>query len=310
MIFLIVKKKSSFIFYLIAFFTGTILALMVFFNAALAERTTNLVSILFNHITGFVLVSLTLLIGYKNPLIKIQKKKAHWYQYFGGLFGLVILSLNTYTVKISTTTLAMAGSVLGQVTTGLVLDLTGAIWMEKRKISKRKMSGIIISFLGILFMLFYKPGESFKVFIISALLSFLAGILTMTQMVYNSALSKIKGTFFSAWQNVFSGLIGISLIFLIFGRGNSYHALTLIPNTPFFYIILGGTLGTLVVIIMNLVIPKIPGSSSSILLSSGQILSALALDSILASFSNSANPIGLGLIIGSGIMVIGIIIGG
>ena len=51
-----------------------------------------------------------------------------------------------------------------------------------------------------------------------ALIGIIAGVITMIQMVYNSSFASLKGPFFSARQNVVSGLVGILLFSFIFMR--------------------------------------------------------------------------------------------
>lgn len=126
----------------------------------------------------------------------------------------------------------------------------------------------------------------------------------MIQMVYNSGFAKKKGAFFSARQNVVSGLIGIVIFMILFKLSPSLEGIKAISTIPWYTILGGGLFACIVVVCTNTIIPKIPGAASAILLSAGQILMAVLLDYImLGSFEPS-------LALGSAVMLIGIFIGG
>ena len=264
--------------YIITFITGAVISLMVICNTELGKATTNEVSLIINQITGIVLLTIILSVGRKNVKINPKREKAPWYMYFGGLFGIVIMIFNFYTVLNIGATLAMATAVFGQSAIGLVMDLTGFMGVQKRKISKLKWLSLAISFIGILVMSIFSDG-SFKLLYI--LMGTAAGVITMIQMVYNSSFAKKKGALFSARQNVISGLGGVLIYAAILYPSATLEGFTHLPSVPFYLIIGGGTLACFVVSSTNIIIPKIPAVYSALLLSSGQILASLLLDNLL-----------------------------
>ncbi len=249
---------------------------MVVANTALGEATTNEVSLIVNQSIGVILVSLILIFGHKNKTINPPREKAFWWMYFGGLFGVVVMVCNFYSVLNIGAGLAMAAAVFGQSLTGLVLDLFGLFGMTKRKQNARKFLSLLVSFIGIAVMsLSSSSGYS----ILFIFIGILAGVFTMLQMTYNSSFAKRKGALFSARQNALSGLLGTLVYAFILFPSNTLEGFTQLPSVPFTSIILGGTLAIVVVTTTNLVIPKIPAIYSALLLSSGQILASLFFDS-------------------------------
>lgn len=288
-------KKS--IFYLISFFTGAVISVMVVANTELGRITTNEVSLIVNQAIGVVLTTFILLAGRKNVLINPARQKSRWYMYFGGLFGICVMVCNFYSVLNVGSALAMAAAVFGQSITGLVTDLFGLFSMPKRKQSTLKWISLALSFTGIFIMSLSQSG-SFK--LVYILMGVLAGIMTMLQMTYNSSFAKAKGAVFSARQNALSGLAGTIIYAALLMPEETLHGFTLLPSASFLSIIAGGTLAIVVVVSTNLVIPRIPAVYSALLLSCGQILTSIVIDTFLYDLFSPS------LLIGSLVMLAGI----
>lgn len=288
-------KKS--IFYLISFLTGAVISVMVVANTELGRITTNEVSLIVNQAIGVVLTTFILLAGRKNVLINPARQKSRWYMYFGGLFGICVMVCNFYSVLNVGSALAMAAAVFGQSITGLVTDLFGLFSMPKRKQSMLKWISLALSFTGIFIMSLSQSG-SFK--LVYILMGVLAGIMTMLQMTYNSSFAKAKGAVFSARQNALSGLAGTIIYAALLMPEETLHGFTLLPSASFLSIIAGGTLAIVVVVSTNLVIPRIPAVYSALLLSCGQILTSIVIDTFLYDLFSPA------LLTGSIVMLAGI----
>ena len=288
-------KKS--IFYLVSFLTGAVISVMVVANTELGRITTNEVSLIVNQAIGVVLTTFILLAGRKNVLINPARQKSRWYMYFGGLFGICVMVCNFYSVLNVGSALAMAAAVFGQSITGLVTDLFGLFSMPKRKQSTLKWISLALSFTGIFIMSLSQSG-SFK--LVYILMGVLAGIMTMLQMTYNSSFAKAKGAVFSARQNALSGLAGTIIYAALLMPEETLHGFTLLPSASFLSIIAGGTLAIVVVVSTNLVIPRIPAVYSALLLSCGQILTSIVIDTFLYDLFSPA------LLTGSIVMLAGI----
>lgn len=285
--------------YPLSFITGAVISLMVVFNTKLGEATTNEVSITVNQIVGIVTLTAIMLLFRKSRTVNPPRASAPWYLWGGGLFGLAVITCNYFSVRGAGTTIAMASAVLGQCLMGMVFDMTGLMGMRRMSIRPRRAAGAAVSFAGILVMLFFSADSPDPVY---ALIGGAAGIITMIQMVYNSGFAKRKGAFFSARQNVISGLIGIlAFSFIVMPEATAAGWGNLAGLSPL-VICGGGMLACFVVVASNTIIPEIPASDSSVLMSSGQVLAAAVLDAVLYGMIEPA------LITGSVIMLLGILL--
>ena len=284
---------------LMAFITGAVISVMVIFNTELGKATTNTVSILINQIVGIIILSIIIMAFRKNTNVNPKRNSAPWYMWFGGLFGLAVISCNYFSVTGAGATIAMGTAVLGQCIAGLVLDVTGWMWMEKRPIRPIRIVSAAIVASGIAIMLLFSSEDIKPSYAVPGII---AGILTMVQMAYNSHFASFKGAFFSARQNVVSGLAGITLFALCTTPGETLDALKAIPEIPFIIAIGGGALASFVVVASNTIIPRIPGADSSALMSAGQVMTAAVLDWALYSRLYPS------LIVGSAVMIAGILI--
>ena len=287
------------LYYPLSFLTGAVISIMVTFNTELGKLTTNEVSITINQITGIVVLTILMIVLRNNKTVNPERKKAPWYLWGGGLFGLAVITCNYFSVKEAGTTIAMASAVFGQCLAGIVFDLTGLMGMTKRKVSVKKAAGTAISFSGIMVMLLFS-GTGINA--LYALMGGTAGVITMIQMVYNSRFASFKGAFFSARQNVISGLIGIVLFSFIIIPETTISGWTEVPSVPIPVLVGGGILACFVVVSSNTVIPRIPAADSSVLMSSGQVLTAAVIDALLFDSLYHA------LLSGAVIMLIGIAI--
>lgn len=277
--------------------SGMVIAIMVVANTLLGQATTMGVSLLVNHIIGLTLLSAILLLGRRRPAIKGPGEKAPWYLYFNGLFGLAILNINYVTIVATGASLAMASAVFGQSASSLVFDLTGWMRMEKRRLNGFKVLSLLISGVGIVIMATAGEGGSFKIGYI--LLSALAGVLTMTQMVLNSTFAVYKGAIRAAQQNFIGGLGGGALFYLLLQRTATIEGLLKIPSLPPLLVVAGGLLAVFVVVATSYVVVKIPAVYSALLLSASQVLMSLAIDTFFF------NAFDLALLIGALLILLG-----
>ncbi len=129
------------------------------------------------------------------------------------------------------------------------------------------------------------------------LLGMLAGALTMTQMVYNSLFSAYRGALFSARNNVVSGLLAGLLWFFLTDATTTSRAFPLFFSTPVWLSLGGGALGVIVVLSANIIIPRLPGIYSALLLSAGQIIMSVIIDMVLFDMFSVSLLIGALLLI-------------
>lgn len=290
-------KKS--IPYIVAFATGSVISVMVVFNTEFGRLTSSEVSLIVNQVVGILVLSAIMLAFPHNRLVNPVKEKAPWYLFFGGLFGVFIISANYVGVTKTGATIAMAGAVFGQSLIGLVMDLTGFMGVRRQKIRARRWAGLAICFSGIVTM--FLGGERTNPAYLAP--SVAAGVLTMIQMVYNSRLSSYKGPFRAARVNVISGLFGALAYSFIFHAGTTAKGFAALTQVPVPLIVAGGITACIVVVNTNIVIPKIPAVYSALLLSCGQIMAAVFFDLMLYAIFTPA------LLAGAVVIIAGILIG-
>lgn len=266
-----------------AFATGGIISIMVVANTNLGALTSNEVSMSVNQAIGVVLTTVMLAAGRKSALICPPRQKSRWYMYFGGLFGVLIMIANFYSVLNIGAALAMAAAVFGQSMTGLILDLGGFFHMKKRSFSTRKALSALVSFSGIFVMTFARGGSASLLYV---LMGIGAGVLTMLQMCYNSSFAKKKGAIFSARQNALSGLLGTLAYAFVLLPDETAKGFMALSGVSLPAACLGGILAVAVVVSSNLIIPLVPALWSSLLMSAGQIITSVVIDAVFyGSFS-------------------------
>ena len=278
------------------FLTGMVIAVMVVANTLLGVEVTMGVSLIVNHIIGLVVLSLLLWVGKNNRTINAKRTTAPPYLWFNGVFGLIILNCNYYTILNIGASLAMASTVFGQSFFSVVFDLTGFLGMKRRNLSAKKITSLLISGFGILIMALGGEGEFVFGFI---MLGFLAGALTMTQMVLNSTFASYKGSVFAARHNFLTGLVAGLLFYLITDAKATVAGFSALPSVSPLLIFSGGILAIFVVVSTSYVIIKVPAIYSALLLSSAQILMSLAIDALF--FNAFSTP----LLVGAILMLVG-----
>jgi transporter family-2 protein len=260
--------------YLLASAIGSMISFMVVFNTKFGEMSAMSVSFIFNHAIGVVAITLIMAFLRIRRGKPAQRQKAPWYLWFGGAFGFLILNSNYITIIHIGASLAMATAVFGQSLGSLLFDLTGFMGRKTYAISRKKAFTLSVSFIGIAIMA--SQGGTFAIPYV--IIGVLTGIITMIQMVYNSRFAAYKGVFFSARNNVLSGLAIAVVVYAITSADTTLKAFATVGEVPVPLMLGGGLLAVLVVSGTNHVIPRIPAIYSALLLSSSQIITSIVLD--------------------------------
>ena len=250
------------------------ISFMVVFNTRFGEVSDMSVSFIFNHAIGVVAITIILAFLRIRRGKPAQRQKAPWYLWFGGAFGFLILNSNYITIVHIGASLAMATAVFGQSLGSLLFDLTGFMGRKTYAISRKKAFTLTVSFIGIAIMA--SQGGTFAIPYV--VIGVLTGIITMIQMVYNSRFAAYKGVFFSARNNVLSGLVIAVVVYAITSADATLEAFATVGEVPVPLMLGGGLLAVLVVSGTNHVIPRIPAIYSALLLSSSQIITSIVLD--------------------------------
>ena len=128
-----------------AFGSGGLLTLMIFFNGSMAAASGPLWSSLAAHATGSVAAIALVLVLKRRPVTS----SAPLWAYAGGFAGAVTVMLSSVAVN---TVLALSGTIalglLGQVGFSLASDRWGLFGLPKRRNSARELTGGALILLG------------------------------------------------------------------------------------------------------------------------------------------------------------------
>lgn len=128
----------------------------------------------------------------------------------------------------------------------------------------------------------------------SYIIAVLIGFTIVTSMVQNARLAKDISNAQTTILNFITGLIGISLLFIISGTGLAYFAL--VHQVPLLGFI-GGALAVVVVFTSTVIIRKVSIIASSMLMYTGQMLAGFLIDYYRGIVLSPYKLLGCGLII-------------
>lgn len=132
----------------LAFFTGLILSVMITFNGLLSQSTNAYLSNVIYHGIGVIFFGFLLVI-LKNKNVKSPFK---WYYLVPGALGSLTIILNNIVVKELGITLMIAFTLVGQVTTSLIIDEWGLLGKKMTKSTLKKWLGVGIMVVGLTIM--------------------------------------------------------------------------------------------------------------------------------------------------------------
>jgi transporter family-2 protein len=186
----------------------------------------------------------------------------------------------------------VALGLLGQSIASILFDHFGLFGIEKRKIHKSSIVGYAAALIGIIVMLDHSASDS----VVAIVLTFLAGCNVVLSRTINSKLSLQTSPLIGSLINHAVGLPICVIFFLLLQRS---CVITNVSSDPWKY--LGGTLGVMTVLLLNITVPRISAFRLTLLSFIGQIFTGILLDLIL-NVNQSSRTFAGGLIIGAGLM--------
>ena len=170
--------------------------------------------------------------------------------------------------------------------------------MEKRPLPRYAFIGLGLSVFGIFVML----DTSVTTAALGAAISFASGISMVLSRTANARLAEKTGALQGSLVNHLVGLpITVILAFAVAAAsGTSAAASAGGSFRPWIYF--GGALGVVVVMLLNITVPKIPGFQLTLLVFVGQVFTGILLDTVAGSYQTGATLWG-GMIIAAGIAV-------
>lgn len=276
---------------LLSLLTGVIIAAMVAVNGGLTMQYGVFGATVIIHIIGSLFAFL---------LIKIRRKDASnrrgvplWLYTGGGLGVLTAVFTNLAYGKISLTSIVALG-LLGQTTTSLFIDTFGLFGMRKYPLKAPILIGLGFSAIGLIMML-DNSAESASY---AVALSLGAGVTVVFSRTVNARLSEHIGALQGSFINHVVGLPIAVAVCALWGKSDPlFGGLMLSPDVWIYW---GGIMGVVVVLLFNIIVPKVPSFRLTLLAFIGTLFAGIVLDLITKKGYSHENFIA-GLLVSIGI---------
>ena len=120
-------------FYILSLIIGMLISIMSVINTEVSLLTSNEISIFLNQSVSLIILTLIISTNKNNKTINPVKKKAKLRYWFGGCFGLIIISSLNYSIPRLGVILSMSSLLFGQSLMAVLLDFIGFMKIVKKK---------------------------------------------------------------------------------------------------------------------------------------------------------------------------------
>ena len=260
----------------LAAFYGVLLSMMNTVNAQLSDLYGNWAATVMIHLIG-LLVLLPLAFTWGRP-----KGRAPWYQYSGGLIGILSVVFVNIGVSGIGVTANLVLMLLGQVSCSAVVDHFGLMGAAVHRMNRGKLLAMAVMALGCGAMLALSGETLSGGSMLAAAVSFLSGWTMIFARMANAALATRCGVGYSTVMNYVTGLLGSLLVFALTG----FRMNAAFPAPGYSLLIYtGGALGALGIFLANVVTPRLPALQMSLVVFVGQVFAGMGIDALMGRFS-------------------------
>jgi len=274
---------------------GCLLSLMNTFNPQLSLYYGDWASSVMIHAIGLAAL-LPLAFTWGKPT-----GSARWYQYLGGLIGILTVVFINIGVNGLGVTSNLTLMLLGQVVSSSVVDHFGILGMKKVPINRGKVLAIAVMTIACVVVVVFS-GESLQNISWAAVIaSFASGMTMVGSRLANAGLAQRRGAGFSTIMNYVTGLAGSLVIFALMGFPVATPDPGAVTGVWRILMYTGGILGAAGIFLSNVIAPRMPALQMTLLVFVGQVFSGMVLDALLGKFS-------LGTLVGGLIIVAGMLI--
>jgi len=263
-------------------FIGVLITLMNDVNSRFSGVVGNCVATLVIHIVGLTAVSAVLLMKRE----KAQPGRLPVYYYLGGVIGVGTVFSSIYAFASLGASFAVALGLLGQTLFSLAADAAGFLGRKKYPLSARRLPGICLAVAGVAIM-----AGNWRSDAPAMLVALASGALPGLTFILNSELGRRKGIFRSTRINYMTGLV-TTLLFVAAVRPPTVASLYAVASAGPLLALGGGITGVAVVAAINLVFPRIPAFSATLLMFSGQATAGLIIDAVTTGVFDARKLIG------------------
>ena len=261
---------------------GALVTLMNGVNSRFSAQVGSIVSTLVTHIVGLAAVSCILLAKREAS----RPGRLPIYYYLGGFVGVGTVFASMYSFARLGASLAVALALLGQTLFSVAVDATGFLGRKKYPLSARRLPGIGLAIAGVAIM-----AGNWRSDAPAMLVALAAGVLPGLSFILNSELGNKKGVFHSTRMNYIVGLATTLVIVAIVRPPMAAAASAVVAAGPLLALG-GGLMGVVVVAAINLIFPRIPAFSATLLLFSGQAIAGLVIDIVADGAFDAGKLIG------------------
>ncbi len=249
-------------------FIGALITVMNLVNSRLSERVGYLPAALVVHVVGLAAVSALVLARREIP----KPGRVPLLYYLGGMVGVGTVFSSNYAFACLDASLAVSLALLGQAFFSLFADSTGILGRTRYPLSMRRLPGIALAVAGAAVMAGRWRSE------IPAILAALAaGATPGLTFILNSELGRRRGILKSVQWNYVTGLATTLVVLAVFRPSLVQAAQAALDAGPVL-VLGGGLMGVTMVAAMNLIYPRIPAFTATLLLFSGQALTGVVID--------------------------------
>lgn len=253
---------------ILALITGICISAMIFLNGSLESYIGNYPSLLFIHMSGFILISLMFL-HKKEP--KIRERRSRWYL-LAGVMGIAVVTLNNKVFSMGGVLLALSGTLTGQVIMALIMEII----KNKRTQTTLPLGKIISLFLVIPGAVIIGARSGLPYYWI--ILSWIPGIMVMLQSFMNSQNILSLGFRKTLIVHYGSTLVILLLMLSFMPSVSAAFVKVFSGDVPIPFVIGGGSVAIFVVSIGSYLLLKLKPISYVLLLYSGQLSGAILID--------------------------------
>jgi transporter family-2 protein len=267
---------------------GAVITIMNDLNSRFSELAGVLLATVVIHVVGLVVVSVILLVKPE----KAERERIPFPYYLGGFVGVWTVFSSMYAFANLGASLAVALGLLGQTLFSLAVDATGFMGRKKYPLSARSLPGILLAMAGVAVM-----AGNWRSDAPAMLVGLASGALPGLTFIINSELGRRKGIFRSTRINYIAGLSTILLVIAVMHppAGSVPAAIKAIGAAGIagpFLVLGGGITGVVVVAGVNLVFPRIPAFSATLLMFAGQAMTGVIIDAVATGAFDARKIIG------------------
>ncbi len=276
---------------ILALVTGMTISVMIAINGGLSTAYGVFTASVVIHIVGCLFGMLVLFIKKEKLTFSINFPK---WMFLGGAFGVLTTVFNNFSFgKISLTSIVALG-LLGKALSSIAIDCFGLFGANKYPFKKTTLIGLAFAAVGIVVML----DGSAATAVFAVLLSLLTGVTVVLSRTVNAELAERIGSLKGSFVNHAVGLPITIVALFIFGLNEPLFQNFVFNPDPIIY--LGGTLGITVVLLFNIVVPKVSSFKVTLLTFVGEVFCGVLLDIVVSQSFEQKTFIG-GIIVAIGV---------